>query len=206
MSIYIYKQWNKEKLFQSNIWKFLSPCPLPNEHAMWPHEWPLDLGNWPGKWKLDIISLKSSARELYFWSKCHSIGVDQLFIFMQAIIIYQHGDSMQEGSASDPPSRFEMKPWLEGHVSSTPLFFIKSGIFHVTFLFVSVVISHRKMNHVKRCQFIYTNNKRKEDYFNPRFVKIWVLVLDPMHMKCGLMRDRKTWATNLENGGLTLYV
>jgi hypothetical protein len=54
--------------------------------------------------------------------------------------------------------------------------------------------------------FICTNNKRKEDYFNPRFGKFRVLVLDPMHMKCGLMSDRRTWATNLENGGLTLYV
>jgi hypothetical protein len=76
---------------------------------------------------------------------------------------------MQEESASDPPSRFDMKPPLEGHVSSTPLFSVKCGIFNVTFLVVSVVISNRNMNHVKICQFIYTNNERKEDYCNPRF-------------------------------------
>jgi hypothetical protein len=49
------------------------------------------------------------------------------------------------------------------------------------------------MNHVKRCQFIYTNNKRKEYYFNPRFENFSVIVLDPMHMKCGRMSETSVW-------------
>jgi hypothetical protein len=43
------------------------------------------------------------------------------------------------------------------------------------------------MNHAKICIFIYTNNKRKEDYFSPGLENSNVLVLDPMHMQCGLM-------------------
>jgi hypothetical protein len=62
------------------------------------------------------------------------------------------------------------------------------------------------MNHVKVCQFIDTNNKIMEDYFNPRFEHFQVLVLDPIHMQCGLESGRETWATDRENEGLTLYV
>ena len=36
---------------------------------------------------------------------------------------------------------------------------------------------------------IYTKNKRKEDYFNSRFENVSVLILDPMHMQCGLMSE-----------------
>jgi hypothetical protein len=50
------------------------------------------------------------------------------------------------------------------------------------------------------------NNKIKEDCFNPRFEHFQVLVLDPIHMQCGLESGRETWATRLENGGLTIYV
>jgi hypothetical protein len=58
---------------------------------------------------------------------------------------------------------------LVGLVSSTHYFSSKVVIIHVTFLFVSVGISHRNMNHVNTCQFIYTNNEIKEDYLNPIF-------------------------------------
>jgi hypothetical protein len=36
---------------------------------------------------------------------------------------------------------------------------------------------------------IYTNNKRKEDYLSPGLENSSVLVLDPMHMQCGLMSE-----------------
>jgi hypothetical protein len=45
-------------------------------------------------------------------------------------------------------------------------------------------------------------NEGKKDYFNPGFENFGVLVLDPMHMQCGLKSDREAWAT--ENPGLDI--
>jgi hypothetical protein len=101
---------------------------------MWPHEW-----NFRETWVSDLENLrltlyiKSLARESYLWSRCRSIVVDRLFIFMHNVIIYQHWDSMKEGSVTDLPYSLRRNPhqWtlfpLVGLVSSTPLFSVKSS-------------------------------------------------------------------------------
>jgi hypothetical protein len=145
----------------------------------------LKMGNWHYKSKIfceriifvKAVPLYSCRSVIHLYAYCHYIPTLGL---------------LARGEYYWRSLLFETKPPLVGLVSSTPLFLSKVIIFHAAFLFVSVGKCHRNMNHIKLCQFIYTNNEIKEDYFNPRFEHLWVLLLDPMHMQCGHETGRET--------------
>jgi hypothetical protein len=49
----------------------------------------------------------------------------------------------------------------------------------------NILVELRPFTKVQR----YTNKKRKKDYFSQGFEKSSVLVLESMHMQCGLMSE-----------------